>query len=382
MATTAKHPGSSKNTASISRMAAGAASILSFVALVACPGKGHAADDLLLEAKVGHETSAPPHPGFAFERFLSDPAWSATSARGLLGFWTVSGQGVSGAGPFSRGTTLDALNGLAAFVAAKIISRAFPLRTELQASTIAGIDASRRAIQVGAILSLGHGVDGSLQASVLVNVSSGQVKGLEAAGVLNLARSVHGVQLGLVNVGGHVSGVQVGLVNVARELDGVPLGLVSVTSETRFELDLWTSGAMPLNVGARLATGPFHTMIVAGADPVGRHDRRFCAGLGGGLHLAMGRSIFVDVDLLTLATSPTPGEDQHTGPGLLVQARIVMGVNVEDGIALFAGMSADLAVSWSPRAGGGAREIPPLRPAPLSADTTLGPGFLAGIRLF
>lgn len=62
-----------------------------------------------------------------------------------------------------------------------------------------------------------------LQISGLCNLGAREVKGVQIAGILNKAKNVKGVQIGLVNWCEQMTGVQIGVVNVIKQGAAVPV---------------------------------------------------------------------------------------------------------------------------------------------------------------
>lgn len=108
-----------------------------------------------------------------------------------------------------------------------------------------------------------------------VNVNQ-DLTGLEAAGLLNVAKNVKGAQVSLMNIGGDVEGVQIGLVNISDNLTGMPIGLVNVVKNGRHQAQTWAtvqdtnSGyRSSLAFGYKNSRGPLYTLVSLGvASPL------------------------------------------------------------------------------------------------------------------
>lgn len=108
-----------------------------------------------------------------------------------------------------------------------------------------------------------------VQAAGLVNLTGTDIRGLQTAPVLNSARRVQGLQLGLINVAKHVKGVQFGLINVADSVDGVALGLINIVRHGYLHGEVWTSETLPLNAALKLGVTRYYTILSAAAQPFG-----------------------------------------------------------------------------------------------------------------
>ena len=84
----------------------------------------------------------------------------------------------------------------------------------------------------GAMVNLGYGqVDGLAVLDIgLINNVTDEMAGLEL-GLVNLAGSCVGAQVGALNIADDMCGLQLGVVNFAGDLHGVQLGLVNMSTE-------------------------------------------------------------------------------------------------------------------------------------------------------
>ena len=93
--------------------------------------------------------------------------------------------------------------------------------------------AGGRGAQVSGIASVSDGDFRGVQLAGVANVAR-QSRGLQLAGVFNGAETVNGLQLTVVNVGGDVRGAQVGVVNVARtSRQRAPCSSIAPSATTR-----------------------------------------------------------------------------------------------------------------------------------------------------
>src|SRR5208283_1265570 len=136
----------------------------------------------------------------------------------------------------------------------------------------------------------------------------------------------------VINIARHVSGVQVGVVNISEDIDGVPIGMVSIVRNGRHALDLWVDLDGASYAALSLGTEHFYSVFsagwMAGSDPV---LWSFGAGLGG--RASIGRA-FVDFDLSMVAQRQgTTGWDSSALDSLYPRARVVLGYPLLDRFA-------------------------------------------------
>lgn len=142
-----------------------------------------------------------------------------------------------------------------------------------------------------------------LQVAGVASTAGGVTRGAQISGVLNVATDVRGLQLaGVVNVAGKVKGVQLGLVNVADEVDGVSLGLVNIVRRNGLRtVGVWTSDSSPANVGVRLGTERFYSILSAGARPVEGEEAQYSAGFGFGTRVRTSDDVSIGLELQSFA---------------------------------------------------------------------------------
>jgi hypothetical protein len=101
------------------------------------------------------------------------------------------------------------------------------------------------------------------------NLTGTDVRGLQAAPLLNVARRVWGVQVGLVNTARHVHGVQLGIINIADSLSGVPLGIINIVRHGYWRGEVWASETLPLNAVVKIGVRRYYTLLGISAQPFG-----------------------------------------------------------------------------------------------------------------
>ena len=174
------------------------------------------------------------------------------------------------------------------------------------------------------------------QSSFFVNYGKGELVGLQTAGLLNYAREVKGVQFGLVNV--------------ARKMKGAPIGLVNFVGDGRLVMDLWYSDTSVFNVGIKMGSDWFYTLLGFSVQPEGANIHvqegsefyTFMAGFGG--HIRLGRLFWMDID----AVAHKLFEDYEMGSPLLDMVgklRLMFGFRPVSALSIFAGPTINLVAS-------------------------------------
>ena len=163
----------------------------------------------------------------------------------------------------------------------------------------------------------------------------------------------------MVNVAKKVAGVQIGVVNISDDIQGLPIGLVNVVRQGQRALQVW-GDARPTGRDGKTATDMYagfkwgsrhlHTFILGGlrgaklderdTDSDGSEILSVGVGLGG--HIPLGRSSFIDIDAISRKYDRadevfTNDEDLR----LHSQLRFSLGVRVLGGLAVIGGVSAN-----------------------------------------
>ncbi|MCB2378878.1 STN domain-containing protein [Hymenobacter sp. BT635] len=147
-----------------------------------------------------------------------------------------------------------------------------------------------------------------VQAAGLVNLTGTDIRGLQTAPVLNMARRVHGLQLGLVNVAKHVDGVQFGLINIADSVDGATLGIINIVRHGYLHGEVWASETLPLNAALKLGTTRYYTILSAATQPFGSRVH-WATGLGIGTASRQHGRFSWNLDLLDWYLLKQPGSE-------------------------------------------------------------------------
>ena len=149
-------------------------------------------------------------------------------------------------------------------------------------------------LQIGGIATTTVGTSAGGQIAGIASLTKTHT-GAQISGIVNMAESIDGVQIGLINVGEQVNGAQIGLINIARRMRGVPLGLINVIGDGVHRLEVWGSDLQPANVGLRLGSQAFQTILAVGAEADFSNPR---AGLGVGGRVELPSDFDVTIDAM------------------------------------------------------------------------------------
>jgi hypothetical protein len=147
-----------------------------------------------------------------------------------------------------------------------------------------------------------------VQAAAVANLTGTDVRGLQTATVLNMARRVTGLQLGLINVAKHVQGVQFGLINVADSVDGAALGIINIVRHGYLHGEVWASETLPLNAALKLGVTRYYTILSAATQPFGTRIH-WATGFGIGTASKPHGRFSWNLDLLDWYLLKQPGSD-------------------------------------------------------------------------
>ncbi|HKE14444.1 MAG TPA: caspase family protein [Kofleriaceae bacterium] len=197
-----------------------------------------------------------------------------------------------------------------------------------------------RGVQIAGATNHVRGDMRGVQLAGLYNQVAGNVQGTQVA-VLNVGGEVEGAQVGVVNVARRIDGLQLGLVNVATEsnANGAPVGLLSVAPDARWSLEGWIADVIPGRLGLKLGSQHLYTLLAVG----GSKDY-LTAGAGLGAHMP-GRSFYVDIDAAMYQVAEHDF-DEPDGVDAMVEARAMVGIPLDLGFAVFAGVSSTGVMSW------------------------------------
>ena len=246
------------------------------------------------------------------------------------------------------GTHAHALEGVQLSVGTNITRG--PVRG-LQATAGANIAADGlTGVQAAAGLNVAGGESTGVQASAGLNVA-GDLKGVQLSDI-NVARSVRGAQFGVINIAGQAN-AQVGVINVARDANA-SVGLININLAGYNHVQVAASESDYLRV-----TGTYGGKTLYSLAEVGWRQVEVCPDcvstrytmlLGFGLHRPLGERLYLDADLAA-------GNYQYgfltQEAGLLSRARVLVGYELNDHVAVFGGptlslVAADFGVEHGP----------------------------------
>ena len=206
-----------------------------------------------------------------------------------------------------------------------------------------------RGFQGSGLVNMAGGAMRGFQGTGLVNVSRAGGRGVQMSGIANVATGdFTGLQLSLVNFGTNVTGAQVGLVNIAsKSMKGASLGLINFAGDGMFAPTVWVSPASMLNLGLKMGTRNFYSLLGAGVHPVG-DDRRTSVAFGLGAHGDLTERWWLEFDLMHNRLY-----DQHLvfdsyedyDVDFIEQARLNLGFRFARDFSVYAGPTLDVLVS-------------------------------------
>ena len=134
-------------------------------------------------------------------------------------------------------------------------------------------------------------------------------------------------------------------------MSGVPIGLISFVKNNPLHLQLWGSDTEVANLGVRLGSRHFYSLLMVGSYPHGDLGR-WSSGFGIGGHIPLGKRLFLNVDLITRGMVYTDDSekdawvyDEHT---VLNKLRLAVGWERHKWFSLFGGVSLNFLVSHRP----------------------------------
>ena len=134
------------------------------------------------------------------------------------------------------------------------------------------------------------------QLSSILNISDGNIKGVQISLVYNSSQLMTGVQIGIVNKASIVNGTQIGLINIADEIEGgVPIGLINIIGNGQFHGCTWYDGNNIFTFGLKTGTKYFYSLLSLGFT-TNKEEMSFYPGIGLGVEIPINR-MFIDLDL-------------------------------------------------------------------------------------
>ncbi|GAA4362003.1 hypothetical protein GCM10023185_29510 [Hymenobacter saemangeumensis] len=226
-----------------------------------------------------------------------------------------------------------------------------------------------------------------LQAASIANITGTDVRGLQTASILNVARRVKGVQFGLVNVGRHVTGAQFGLINFADSVTGASIGIINIVRHGYLHGEVWASESLPLNAVVKLGVRRYYTLLGVASEPFANRVQ-WASGFGvGTAGQPKGRvTLSLDVIQWTLAGTSDDPNAETIDSRFLTQLRPALAWQIEPQgrLQLVVAPTLNLAIAWSndrqPQWDFGANQKLWIDTAGAQSRTRLWPGAQIGLR--
>jgi hypothetical protein len=167
-----------------------------------------------------------------------------TQAAGLFNVARDSMIGVQGAGLFNITGQGSAVQGAGLF-------------------NIAGHDFA--GIQMAGLFNIAGKNSRAVQTAGLFNISGGKTR-LQISPLFNIAKDVNNGQLSsIINVARRVKGVQIGLINVADTVSGVTIGLLNLVRQGYNQVEISASESFFGNLAFKIGVKPFYNIFYLGA---------------------------------------------------------------------------------------------------------------------
>ena len=154
-------------------------------------------------------------------------------------------------------------------------------------------------VQAAGIVNTAQHSKAALQVAGLVNVNRHGSAQLQVAGVVNIGDTLQGIQAtSLLNFARKVSGIQIGLINRAREIHGMQIGLLNFSRRGGYVVgEVGTNDIATGNIAYKAGTGALYTIFTGGLRP-DTSDRLWVYGLGLGTRLRLSRWSAFTLDVL------------------------------------------------------------------------------------
>lgn len=119
--------------------------------------------------------------------------------------------------------------------------------------------------QAAGVANINTGRFRGFQMAGVANINTSQSDAMQLAGVWNQARRIHGLQAsGVVNIADTVNGLQLGLINIARHNTGGTIGLINIIGNGYHQLELAHSDLYLASIAWRSGTRRLFTTLGAG----------------------------------------------------------------------------------------------------------------------
>jgi hypothetical protein len=142
-------------------------------------------------------------------------------------------------------------------------------RAGIQGAQTAGLlNFNRKTVQgfqAAGVANINTGRFRGFQMAGVANINTSQSDAMQLSGVWNQARCIHGLQAsGVVNIADTVNGLQLGLINIARHNTGGTIGLINIIGNGYHQLELAHSDLYLASIAWRSGTRRLFTTLGAG----------------------------------------------------------------------------------------------------------------------
>lgn len=246
--------------------------------------------------------------------------------------------------------------------------------------------------QMAGVFNILENGGGPVQGAGVFNISGGTFSGFQAAGVFNIAHDINGVQTaGVFNVAHKVTGLQIGIVNVADTAYGFQLGLVNIVLNGIKDTGVWAEDSGAVYLFSQRGSNLVYNLVYVGAprDDWFTTDERLTAGFGIGLRLGSTKTWEPQLDIDVSAKALIHFNELYESLNLanyfkfdaFPNVRVSVRLPVALGLALHAGVSADIKIAGGPEVPAQFQEPDAFDLAGTDHGLTVHPKFFVGISL-
>jgi hypothetical protein len=159
-----------------------------------------------------------------------------------------------------------------------------------------------------------------------------------------MAESIDGAQIaGVVNVAGSVHGLQLGLINIADTNDGVPIGLFSLVRNVPIRAEVWADETGFVSAAVRSGNAAWYSLLGATADAK-RSGGRWGGVAAFGHHSDLSDAFSLDIDLMN---SSLFDDGRWDAMSELSKLRVIGGWEPVAGVRILAGPTLNVQTSWN-----------------------------------
>lgn len=176
-----------------------------------------------------------------------------------------------------------------------------------------GLNGGLDGIEIGGIMNYNYGDVTGVQLAGIANINKEHTHGLMWAGFYNLSMDdasgvqiadintaigdFTGFQLGVINYAKRLKGVQLGLINVVGEDDGaVPIGLINIVKNGHYELEIVSGEVIHTNVNYKMGVEHFYTIFKLGWSTY-KTNPVYSVGIGFGGNVTLAEKHTMSIDL-------------------------------------------------------------------------------------